>query len=50
MKNFRFDIEKQFNKEMKDFTPEDYATFHLVPCHGHRGLGKESQHHRSPDG
>ncbi len=24
MKNFRFDIERQFNKEMKDFTPEDY--------------------------
>ena len=26
MKNFRFDIERHFNKEMKDFTSEDYAT------------------------
>ena len=26
MKNFRFDIERHFNKEMKDFTTEDYAT------------------------
>ena len=26
MKNFRFDIERLFNKEMKNFTPEDYVT------------------------
>ena len=26
MKNFRFDIERRFNKEMKDFTTEDYNT------------------------